>query len=504
MNRPQSNSRVNVVDSPRCVGEELQPFQSRRSFLSQFGQGLGGIALASLLNPEASGATADVARLDGLQTGGVIKKLHHPPKAKRVIYLFQSGAPSQMDMFDYKPRLNKDHGKELPASVRMGQRLTGMSGFQSSLPLVGSPFKFSQHGESGAWMSDLIPHTAGIADDLCIVKSAYTEAINHGPGVTMMQSGSQFPGRPSMGAWMHFGLGSENEDLPAYVVMVSSDRGGQPLASSLWGSGFLPGKYDGVELRASKDAVLYLNSPDGVSRGSRRNALDHLQKLQQMELQRTSDPELETRISQYEMAFRMQMSIPEVTNIDDEPESTFKLYGEDARKPGTYAANCLRARRLAEKGVRFIQLFQPGWDHHSGLAGQIKNSCRKTDQASAALVQDLKNRGMLDDTLVIWGGEFGRTSYCQGKLTPESFGRDHHPRCFSMWMAGGGVRPGYSHGETDEYSYNLVSGGVHVHDLHATIMNQMGIDHERLTYKYQGRHFRLTDVHGHVVKELLL
>ncbi len=478
-----------------CTGNDINPFRSRRKFLSQFGQGLGSVALGSLLNPGSAAAASGDQGIPG--------KPDFAPKAKRIIYLFQSGAPSQMDLYDYKPRLNRDHGKELPESVRGEQRLTNMSGFQSSLPLAGSPFQFKQHGDSGAWISDLLPHTARIADDLCFIKAAYTEAINHGPGVTMMQTGSQFPGRPSMGSWLHYGLGSENADLPAFVVMVSTERGGQPLTSALWGSGFLPGKYDGVELRSAKDAVLYLNSPNGIDRGSRRKALDRLQQLHRLELESTSDPALETRIAQYELAFRMQMSIPEVTDISDEPESTFELYGKDSRTPGTYAANCLRARRLAEKGVRFIQLYQPGWDHHSGITGQLKNSARKTDQASAALVTDLKNRGMLDDTLVIWGGEFGRTSYCQGKLDPVSFGRDHHPRCFTMWMAGGGVKAGYSHGETDDYSYNVIDGGVHVHDLHATILHQMGINHEKLTFKYQGRHFRLTDVHGHVVKDIL-
>ncbi len=485
-----------MSNQPRCTGNDINPFRSRRKFLSQFGQGLGAIALGSMLNPSNAHATTP--------SDGVIEKLDFAPKAKRVIYLFQSGGPSQMDLYDYKPLLNELHGQELPKEVRGKQRLTNMSGFQSSLPLVGSPFKFEQHGESGTWISELLPHTASIADDLCIIKTANTEAINHGPGVTMMQTGSQFPGRPSMGSWLHYGLGSENDDLPSFVVMVSNERGGQPLTSALWGSGFLPGKYDGVELRAAKDAVLYLNSPKGVDRSSRRKALDHLQKLHHMELETTSDPALETRIAQYELAFRMQMSIPEVTDVSDEPESTYELYGEDARKPGTYAANCLRARRLAEKGVRFIQLYQPGWDHHAGIVGSIKNSTKKTDKASAALIKDLKNRGMLDETLVIWGGEFGRTSYCQGKLDPKSYGRDHHPRCFSMWMAGGGVNAGHTHGETDDFSYNVINdSGVHVHDLHATILHQMGIDHEKLTFKYQGRHFRLTDVHGSVIKELI-
>ncbi len=473
-----------------CTGYD-NGIVTRRDALRTFGHGLGSIALASLLSQDRAFGSDDISFPN------------FAPKAKRVIFLFQSGAPSQMDLFDYKPRLNKDHGKELPPEIRMGQRLTGMSGYQASFPLVGSPFKFKQQGESGHWMSEIMPRTAEIADDLCIIKSLNTEAINHGPGVTMMQSGSQFPGRPSMGAWLNYGLGSESSDLPGFVVMVSNDRGGQPLFSRLWGSGFLPGKFDGVQLRPDKDAVLYLNSPGGISAKSRRKALDRIQELNQMQLEQTSDPVLETRIAQYEMAYRMQASIPEVTDISDESEETLKLYGDDVKKPGTFAANCLRARRLAERGVRFIQLYHPGWDHHGNLPNAIRNKCKQTDQASAALVKDLKAKGMLDDTLVIWGGEFGRTSYCQGKIMPNNFGRDHHPKCFTMWMAGGGVNAGYSHGTTDEYSYNVVEDGVHIHDFHATILHLLGIDHERLTYKYQGRHFRLTDVHGHVVKELL-
>ncbi len=466
----------------------MNPFQmNRRNFLGAAGAlSLGMPAFENLLAGEAP---------DSLP--------HFPAKAKRVIFLFQSGAPSHMDLFDYKPRLNKDHGKELPASVRKGQRLTGMSGNQSSLPLVGSPFQFEQHGDNGVWLSDLLPHTAKIADELCVIKSLHTEAINHGPGVTMMQTGSQFPGRPSMGSWLGYGLGSESEDLPGFVVMVSKDRGGQPLVSRLWGSGFLPGKFDGVRLRPSKDAVLYLNNPAGIDAADRRKALDKIRELQELEIARNSDPALETRIAQYEMAFRMQTSIPEITDISDEPKSVLDLYGDDVKTPGTFAANCLRARRLAERGVRFIQLYHPGWDHHSFLPNSIRHKCKQTDQASSALVQDLRAKGMLEDTLVIWGGEFGRTSYCQGKIEGDNFGRDHHPRCFSMWMAGGGVKPGFTFGETDEYAYNVVENGVHIHDLHATILHLLGINHERLTYKYQGRHFRLTDVHGHVVKDVL-
>jgi len=471
--------------SPQCTGFESPLGLDRRGFLKRFGGGLGGIALTNMLHGETG---------DGL---------HHSAKAKRVIYLFQSGGPSQIDLFDHKPKLTEETGKELPDSVRQGQRLTGMSGNQASLPLVGSPFKFAQHGKSGHWMSDRLPHTAKIADDLCIVKSMYTEAINHGPGVTFMQTGSQFPGRPSMGAWLSHGLGTMNRNLPNFVTLVTKGKGGQPLVSRLWGSGFLPGKHAGTRFRPDKDAILYLNSPKGVTSAGRRKMLDRLKDLHELQLERTGDPGLETRIAQYEMGFRMQASIPAVTDLGKEPESTFKLYGEDARKPGTFAANCLLARRLAEQDVRFIQLYHPGWDQHGGLPGGISRQCKETDQASAALVTDLKARGMLEDTLVIWGGEFGRTNYCQGKFNAGNFGRDHHPRCFSIWMAGGGAKPGYSHGHTDEYSYNVAENGVHVHDFHATIMHLLGIDHERLTYKYQGRHFRLTDVHGHVVKPVI-
>ena len=468
-----------------CTGHESPLGLNRRSLLQRFGGGLGGIALSNMLHAET-----------GLG-------LHHAAKAKRVIYLFQSGAPSQLDLFDRKPRLVEETGKELPDSVRLGQRLTGMSGNQASLPLVGSPFKFAQHGKSGQWMTELLPETAKIADELCIVKSMYTEAINHGPGVTFMQTGSQFPGRPSMGAWLSHGLGSMNENLPNFVTLVTKGKGGQPLVSRLWGSGFLPGKHAGTRFRADKDAILYLNSPGGVTPEGRRKMLDRLRELHEIQRNRTGDPRLETRIAQYEMGYRMQASIPEVTDLGDEPNSTFKLYGEEARKPGTYAANCLLARRLAEKDVRFIQLYHPGWDQHGGLPGGIRRQCKETDKASAALVQDLKNRGMLEDTLVIWGGEFGRTNYCQGKFNGSNFGRDHHPRCFTIWMAGGGAKPGASYGRTDEYGYNVAENGVHVHDFHATILHLLGIDHERLTYKYQGRHFRLTDVHGHVVEPIL-
>ena len=476
-----------------CTGYEPLAGMSRRGFLNSFGVGLGGMALGSLLADSSSAVASD----------GVLTALHHAPGAKCVIFLFQSGGPSQMDLFDYKPVLNEKHGTELPDEIRRGQRLTAMSGNQSSLPLVGSPFKFAQYGESGAWLSELLPHTATVADDLCFIKSMHTEAINHGPGVTFVQTGSQIPGRPSMGAWLSYGLGSESENLPAFVVMVTKDKGGQPLASRLWGSGFLASQHEGVRFRSGTDPVLYLNNPDGIDRDSRGRMLDALRTLHRLEQSENHDPQIEGRIAQYELAFRMQDSIPEATDLASEPERVFKEYGEDAKTPGTFAANCLQARRLAERGVRFIQLYHPGWDQHGGLPAAIKVQCQETDQASAALIRDLRQRGLLDETLVVWGGEFGRTNYCQGKLTGGNFGRDHHPRCYTMWMAGGGIHGGVSYGETDPYCYNIAENPVHVHDLQATILHQLGIDHERLTFKYQGRHFRLTDVHGHVVHDIL-
>jgi hypothetical protein len=430
---------------------------------------------------------------------------HFKPTAKRVIYLFQSGGPSQIELFDPKPRLTELQNTDLPDSVRMGQRLTGMSASQSRFPVVPSRYKFARHGRSGATISELLPHTAKIADDLTFIKSMHTEAINHDPAVTLIQTGTQIGGRPSMGAWISYGIGAETEDLPAFVVMISPGQGtgGQPLYDRLWGSGFLPSRYQGVKFRSVGDPVLYLSDPDGIGRDDRRAYLDGLRKLNEMKHAESGDPEILTRIAQYEMAFRMQASVPELTDLSKEPQSTFDLYGEDARKPGTFAANCLLARRLAERGVRFIQLYHRDWDHHGKLPEGLPRRCRETDQASAALVTDLKQRGMLDDTLVVWGGEFGRTVYCQGRLTDTDYGRDHHPRCFTMWMAGGGIKPGVSLGETDDYSYNVVSDPVHVHDLQATILHCLGIDHKRLTYKFQGRHFRLTDVHGHVVKQVL-
>lgn len=484
-----------------CTG--FEPVNSRRKFLRGFGMGLGAMALAELL-PSSSAVSDDTGRRAVMPGGDTaLERYHHLPRAKRVIFLFQAGGPSQLDLFDYKPELIKSHGIQLPESVRRGQRLTAMSGHQSNMPLVGSPFKFEKRGESGAWISDLLPFTAKVADELCWIKSMHTEAINHGPGVTMIQTGSQFPGRPSFGAWLNYGLGSRNENLPAFVVMVSKNKGGQPLVSRLWGSGFLPSRHQGVRFRSGDNPVLYLNNPDGIDARSRRNMLDALSKLHHEQLAEGPNPEVETRIAQYELGFRMQTSIPEVVDMSQESESVFREYGPDAKNPGTFAANCLLARRLAEKGVRFIQLYHQGWDQHGNLPGSIKTQCRETDQPSAALVNDLRRRGMLDDTLVVWGGEFGRTNYCQGKLTNNNFGRDHHPRCFTLWMAGGGTRPGASVGSTDELGYNIVDNPVHVHDLQATMLHLLGIDHERLVYKHQGRRYRLTDVHGKIVKPLI-
>ena len=430
---------------------------------------------------------------------------HFAPKAKRVIYLFQYGGPSQIDLFDPKPMLAKMQGQDLPGSIRMGQRLTAMTAGQTTFPIAQSIFPTSQRGQSGAWVSDLLPYTAKIADDMTFIRSMQTEQINHDPGVTFFQTGFQLAGRPSIGSWLAYGLGSENKDLPAFIVMTSKGGtlGDQPLADRLWGSGFLPTKYQGVKFRAGTDPVLYLSNPPGLDRDARRRFLDDLNTLNQAKLQETGDPEISTRIAQYEMAFRMQSSVPELTDLSKEPASTFERYGPDSRIPGTYAANCLLARRLAERGVRCIQLFHRGWDQHQQLPTYLRAQCKQTDQASAALVLDLKERGLLDDTLVVWGGEFGRTVYCQGKLTPEDYGRDHHPRCFTIWMTGGGVKRGVTYGTTDDFSYNVTENPVHVHDLHATILHSLGIDHTKLTYKFQGRHYRLTDVHGRVVRDVL-
>jgi hypothetical protein len=431
---------------------------------------------------------------------------HFAPKAKRVIYLFMSGGPSQIETFDYKPALDKLRGKDLPDSIRQGQRLTAMTAAQSSFPLVPSQFPFAKHGQSGAEISSLLPYLAKHADKLTILRSLHTEAINHDPAVTFFQTGHQIAGRPSIGAWLSYGLGSENEDLPSFIVLISrgSAMGGdQPLADRMWGSGFLPSRYQGVKFRAGADPVLYISNPDGVSQEARRRFLDDLAKMNQQQLEDYNDPEIATRIAQYEMAYRMQTSVPNLADLSQEQPAILKRYGPDASKPGTFAANCLLARRLAERGVRFIQLFHRGWDQHNNLPKNHPAQCRDVDQPSAALLEDLESRGLLKDTLVVWGGEFGRTVYCQGKLTDDDYGRDHHPRCFSMWMAGGGAKPGVTYGATDDFSYNIIENPVDVHDLHATILHLLGIDHTKLTYKYQGRHFRLTDVQGRVVREIL-
>jgi hypothetical protein len=486
-----------------CPFTEFGQHMTRRHFLGRTSTGLGSIALASLLSPKLFSAGTDPrprgAGVDGFP--------NFAPRAKRVIYLFQSGAPSQIDLFDPKPMLRRFAGTDLPESVRMGQRLTAMTSRQDRFPVAASRFRFARYGAGGATVSELLPCTARVADEICFVKSVHTEAINHDPAVTFFQTGAQLAGRPSIGAWISYGLGSENQDLPAFVVMISQgsgNRADQPLYDRLWGSGFLPTTYQGIKFRSVGDPVLYLSNPPGLSAPARRRMLDDLTRLDALNHREFGDPEILTRIAQYEMAFRMQTSVPELTGLSDEPDWVFDLYGPEARRPGTYAANCLLARRLAERGVRFIQLFHRGWDQHTHLPSQIAGQCRDTDQASAALVRDLRQRGLLEDTLVVWGGEFGRTVYCQGPLSATDYGRDHHPRCFTIWMAGGGIKPGISHGATDDYGYNITESPVHVHDLHATMLHCLGINHTKLTFQYQGRHHRLTDVHGSVVKQVLV
>ncbi|MEK6478087.1 DUF1501 domain-containing protein [Catalinimonas sp. 4WD22] len=476
--------------------------QSRRQFLNKASLGFGSMALSSLLSPLSSLGNTSANQLAS-PMGGVLGNGHFPAKAKRVIYLFQSGGPSQIETFDYKPALKKWHGKEIPDSIRGTQRNSGMVANQSTFPLVQSIFDFRQYGQSGAWVSELMPYTSKIVDELCIVKSVYTEAINHEPAVMFVQTGSQQSGRPSIGSWMSYGLGSSNQNLPNFVVLVSKGGGAQPLNSSAWGNGFLPSHHQGVQFRSGKDPVLYLNNPYGIHQHDRRRALDYIKEMNQIQQELSGDPEIESKIQQYEMAFRMQTSVPDAVDLSNEPDYIYEMYGEDARQPGTYAANCLLARRLAEKNVNFIQLYHMGWDQHGNLPGGISRQCKDTDQATAALIMDLKQRGLLEDTLVVWGGEFGRTSFSQGRLTKENYGRDHHPGCFTMWMAGAGVKAGMVYGETDEFSYNVSENPVHVHDFQATLMHLLGIDHERLTYKYQGRRFRLTDVHGKVVQGIL-
>jgi hypothetical protein len=480
---------------------ELKLRLTRRHFFSRCGLGIGTAALASLLKESGFAQTGQGSEAQG----GLAGLPHFAPKAKRVIYLFQAGGPSQLDLFDPKPHLEKFRGQNLPDSIRMGQRLTGMTAHQASLPTAPSLFKFAQHGKSGAHLSELLPHTARVVDELSFIRSMHTDQINHDPAQTFALTGFQIAGRPSLGAWAAYGLGSENRDLPAFIVMVSVGKNGgdQPLYDRLWGSGFLPSRYQGVKFHGGPDPVLFLSNPPGIGRQARRQFLDDLAELNQINAANYGDPEILSRVAQYEMAYRMQASVPELTNLSKEPEKTFERYGPDARKPGTFAFNCILARRLAERGVRFIQLFHRGWDQHGTLPKNIRKQCEDTDQPSGALIEDLKERGMLDDTLVIWGGEFGRTVYSQGKLTADDYGRDHHPRCFTVWLAGGGIKPGVTVGETDDFSYNITRDPVHAHDLNATILHCLGIDHTRLTFKYQGRHFRLTDVHGEVVKRLL-
>lgn len=470
-----------------------EKIHSRRDFLNKLGLGLGVMGLSSLMHPLKGAALSPLSGLNIV------------PRAKRIIYLFQSGGPSQQDLFDYKPLLREMHGQELPESVRQGQRLTGMTSGQGALPLAGSVYDFRQYGQSGKWLSDRLPYLAQVADDICWVQSMKTDAINHDPAVMFLQTGSQFPGRPSMGAWASYGLGSMNENLPAFVVLLSrgSNGGAQPLYPRSWGAAFLPSQHQGVQFRAGADPVLYLNNPAGITATARRNQLDHLRELQDIQRRESQDPEIDARIAQYEMAYRMQTSVPDLMDTSEEPDYIYDMYGPDSRKPGTYAANCLLARRLVEKDVRFVQLYHRGWDAHGNAPGVVKSQALDTDQASAALIRDLKQRGLLEDTLVIWGGEFGRTAYSQGKLSIDNYGRDHHPKCFTMWMAGGGVKPGLVYGKTDDFSYNILENPVHVHDFQATVLHLLGIDHEALTYKHQGRRFRLTDVHGRVVKDLL-
>ncbi|SHM93050.1 Protein of unknown function [Cyclobacterium lianum] len=470
---------------------------SRREFLSKTGLGLGGLALSSLIGPLDLQASSMEALNDPLGT-------HFSPKVKRVIYLFQSGGPSQLELFDYKPELIKRNGEQLPDSVRQGQRLTGMTAGQKSIPMVGSVYDFQQHGASGAWVSELLPHIAGITDDICMIKSMFTEAINHDPAITFFQTGSQQPGRPSIGSWVSYGLGSENENLPAFCVLLSQGKqGAQPVYSRLWGNGFLPSLHQGVQFRSGKDPVLYLNDPPGISGTGRRNFLDHLQRLYELESSQSGDAEIDAKIAQYEMAYRMQTSVPETMDISNEPAYITDMYGPEVLQPGTYAANCLLARKLSENDVKFIQLYHKGWDQHGNLPNDIKKMAQSMDRPTAALIRDLKQRGMLEDTLVIWGGEFGRTSYSQGRLSADNYGRDHHPNCFTMWMAGAGVKKGISYGETDELGYNVVRDPVHVHDFQATLLHLLGVDHEKLTFKHQGRRYRLTDVHGKLVKGIL-
>jgi hypothetical protein len=470
---------------------------NRRYFLGKMSVGIGSIALGSLLIKDLFGE-------NDVMTGLPLGLPHFAPKAKRIIYLFQNGAPSQLETFDYKPLLNQMFGQDLPDSIRNGQRLTGMTANQTKFPLVGSRFKFNQHGKHGAWVCELFPNIAEIVDDICIIKSMHTEAINHDPALTFMQTGSQQGNRPSMGSWFSYGLGSENQNLPAFCVLLSRGRGnGQGVYSKLWSNGFLDSTHQGVQFSNSEERVLYLNNLDGISKEDRRKMLDVLNEMNEMNYKDIGDPDIKTKIENYELAYRMQTAVPEITDISKEPESIIRMYGADCLVPGTYASNCLLARKLSESGVRFVQLYHQGWDHHGNLVEEMRGQAQDVDRASAALIKDLKQRGLLDETLVIWGGEFGRTNYCQGALTPDNYGRDHHPRAYSIWMAGGGIKPGIVYGETDEFGYNIIENPVHINDFHATILHQFGLDHEKLIYKHLGRRYRLTDVAGKVIKDII-
>ena len=467
---------------------------TRRHFFGRAATGIGAAALGSLLNPNLLANAPEYP----------LKGTHFAPKAKRVIYLFMAGGPSQMDLLDYKPTLETLHKSELPDSIRMGQRLTGMTSGQKSFPVVKSIFKFNRQGKSGTYVSELLPHIGSIVDDICIIKTVNTEAINHDPAITFIQTGFQQPGRPCVGSWLSYGLGSANDNLPAFIVMISSGKeSDQPLYTRLWGSGFLPSEHQGVQFRGTGDPVLYLSNPAGIDPTMRRRMLDGIAKLNRKQFDTYADPEIASRIAQYEMAYRMQTSVPDLTDISQESESTLEMYGPDVKKPGSFAYNCLLARRMAERGVRFVQLYHRGWDQHGNLPNRIREQSKDTDQPSAALVKDLKLRGLLEDTVVIWGGEFGRTVYSQGAIEPNNYGRDHHGRCYSIWMAGGGIKPGISYGTTDDFCYNIVENPVHIHDLNATVLHQLGINHERLTYKFQGRDYRLTDIHGSILKDIL-
>jgi hypothetical protein len=484
---------------PDSLKNEWRQLATRRHFLGASGKVLGWAGLATLLGTGAAPAKAATR-------GGILGTPHHAPKAKRVIYLFMSGGPPQMDLFDYKPGLGAWYNKDLPENIRGTAMPTGMTAGQSRFPVAPPKWGFKQHGECGRWVSDLLPHTAKLADDIAVIHSMNTDAINHEPAILMMNTGNMIPGKPSLGAWLAYGLGSANDNLPAFVVLNSTFTVGnaQPINSRLWSSGFLSSRYSGVRLHSGADPVLYLRDPKGLPRDTRRSMIDAVNALNQETYERTADPEAHARISQYEMAFRMQASVPELADLSDEPDSTWELYGKDARVPGSFAYNCLMARRLAERGVRFTQVYKRGWDVHGNVVGDLPGLCRDTDRATYGLVTDLKQRGLLDDTLVVWGGEFGRTVYSQGGLSRNNYGRDHHAKCFSMWLAGGGIQGGTTHGMTDDFSYSIAADPVHVRDLNATILHLLGINHERLTYRLQGLDQRLTGVeHSHIVRQIL-